>query len=153
MGIRYRTNHNAFNSWGASSMEKHDGFQYGMCDNILSFNGFNHLIKFWTICLLIMIQAKRTLVRWSSNLIKVNRWNFMSFVPNVASIEMAPLWPYDNMDSHWVGVWIPMVNGTWVPLISPTSWKKNTSSQCWKAQDWIEIARLVCKRQLPFLCF
>jgi hypothetical protein len=27
----------------------------------------------------------------------VNRWNFMSFAPNVASIEMAPLWPYDSM--------------------------------------------------------
>jgi hypothetical protein len=24
----------------------------------------------------------------------------MSFVPNVASIEMAPLQPYDSMDSH-----------------------------------------------------
>jgi hypothetical protein len=48
----------------------------------------------------------------------------MSFVPNVASIEMAPLWPYDSMDSHWVGVWIPMVDGTWIPLISPTSYKR-----------------------------
>jgi hypothetical protein len=37
----------------------------------------------------------------------------MSCVQNVASIKMAPLWPYDSMDSHWVGVWIPMVNGTW----------------------------------------
>jgi hypothetical protein len=91
-------------------------------------------------------------VRWSSNTIKVNGWNFMSFVPNVASMEMAPLWPYHSMDSHWVGVWIPMVNGTWVPLISPTSWKKNTSSRCWRTQDRIEIAGLVCKHQLPFLC-
>jgi hypothetical protein len=43
------------------------------------------------------------------------------------------------MDSHWVGVWIPMVNGTWVPLNSPTSWKNNTSSW-WntklKLQGW-----------------
>ncbi len=153
MGTRYRTNHNAFNSSGASLTRKHDGFQCGMCDNILSFNGFNHLIKSWTVCLLVMIQAKGTPVRWSSNPIKVNRWNFMSFVPNVASIEMAPLWPYDSMDSHWVGVWIPMVNGTWVPFISPTSCKKNTSSGCWRAQDRIEIIGLVCKRQLPFLCF
>jgi len=30
-----------------------------MCDNILSFNGFNHLIKSWTIYLFVMIQAKR----------------------------------------------------------------------------------------------
>jgi hypothetical protein len=46
-----------------------------------------------------------------------------------------------------------MVNGIWVLLISPTSWEKNTSSKCWKAQDWIEIIGLVCKSQLPFLCF
>jgi hypothetical protein len=57
------------------------------------------------------------------------------------------------MYSHWVSVWIPMVNGTWVSLISPTFCKKNTSSRCWKAQDQIEIARLMCKHQLPFLCF
>jgi len=58
-----------------------------------------------------MIQAKRTHVWWSSNPINVNRWNFMSFVPNVASIEMAPLWSFDGMvfeylwwmglESHW----------------------------------------------------
>jgi hypothetical protein len=87
MGTRYRTNHNAFNSWNASSTRKHDGFQCGMCDNILSFNGFNHSIKSWIVYLFVMIQAKRTPVWWSSNPIKVNRWNFMSFVPNVASIE------------------------------------------------------------------
>jgi hypothetical protein len=55
--------------------------QCGMCDNIFSFNGFNHSIKSWIVCLLVMIQAKGTPVRWSSNPIKVNRWNFMSFVP------------------------------------------------------------------------
>jgi len=92
-------------------------------------------------------------MKWSSNPIKVNIWNFMSFVPNVASIKMAPLWPYDNMDSHWVGVWIPMVNGTWILLISPTFYKKNTSSRCWRTQDQIEIAGWVCKCQLLFLCF
>jgi len=100
-----------------------------------------------------LIQVNRTPMWCSSNPIKVNRWNFMSFVPNVASIEMAPLWPYDSMQSHWIGVWIPMANGTWTLLISPTSWKNNTSSGCWRAQDWLEIARFVCKCQLPFLCF
>jgi hypothetical protein len=34
------------------------------------------------------------------------------------------------MDPHWVGVWIPIVNGTWIPLIFPTFWKENTSSKC-----------------------
>ncbi len=94
-----------------------------------------------------------TPVRWSSNPIKVNRWNFVSFVPNVTSIKMTPLWSYDSMDSHWIGVWIHVVNGTWIPLISPTSWKRNTSSRCWRTQDWIEIVGLVCKCQLHFLCF
>jgi hypothetical protein len=41
-------------------MREHDGFQYGMCDNILSFNGFNHSIKSSTVYLLVMIQAKGT---------------------------------------------------------------------------------------------
>ncbi len=123
-----------------------------MCDKILSFNGFNHSIKSSTVCLFVMIHTKGTFVRWSSNPIKANRCIFMLFVPNVASIEMAPLWPYDSMDSHWVDVWISMVNGTWVLLISLTSWKKNTSFGCWRTQDWIEIARLVCKCQLLFLC-
>ncbi len=45
VGTRYKTNYNAFNSYDASSMKKHDGFQCGMCDNILFFNGFNHSIK------------------------------------------------------------------------------------------------------------
>ncbi len=77
----------------------------------------------------------------------------MSFVPNVVSIKMAPLWPYDSMDSHWVGVWIFMVNGNWVPLISTTSWKKNTSFECWRAQNRIEVVGLVCKHQLLFFMF
>ncbi len=132
--MRYKTNCNAFNSCDALSMRKHDGFQCATCDNILSFNGFNHSIKSSIVCLLVIIHAKRTLVWWVSNPIKVNRWNFMSFLPNVASIEMAQLWTYDSMDSHWVGVWIPMVNGVWVPLISLAFWKKNTSSRCWRTQ-------------------
>ncbi len=109
-------------------------------------------IKSSNVFLYVMIHVKRTPMWWSSNPIKVNRWNFMSFVPNAASIEMAPLWPYDSMDSHRIGVCILMVNGTWVPLITPTFWKKNTSSECWRAQDWIEITRLVCKCQLTFFC-
>ncbi len=55
MCIRYKTSHNAFNSCGALPMKEHDGFQCGTCDNILSFNGFNHLIKSPTIYLLVMI--------------------------------------------------------------------------------------------------
>ncbi len=87
IGIRYRTNRNAFNSCGAWSMRKHDGFECGMCDSILCFDGFNHSIKFLTICLFVIIHTLGTHVRWSSNPIKVNRWNFMSFAPNVASVE------------------------------------------------------------------
>jgi len=66
MGTRYKTNSNAFNSWSASSTRKHDGFQCGMCDNILSFNDFNHFIKSWTICVFVMIQAKGTPMQWPS---------------------------------------------------------------------------------------
>jgi hypothetical protein len=47
-----------------------------MCDNILFYNGSNHLIKSSIAYLPVMIQTQRTLVRWSSNPIKVNRWNF-----------------------------------------------------------------------------
>jgi hypothetical protein len=66
-------------------------------------------------------------VRWSSNPIKVKRWNFMSFVPNATSIEMAPLWQYDSMHSHWVGVWIPMVNGIWI-LVLVLRWGSHGTS-------------------------
>jgi hypothetical protein len=98
VGIRYRTNYNAFKSYDASSMKKHDGFQCGTCDNILSFNGFNHSIQSSNVCLLVMIHTKRTHVRWSSNPIKVYKWNFISFVPNVASIEIvANLWKSGKM--------------------------------------------------------
>jgi hypothetical protein len=65
VSTRCRTNCNAFNSCGALSMRKHDGFQCGMCDNILSFNGFNHLIKSSTVYLFVMIHTKKTLVWWS----------------------------------------------------------------------------------------
>jgi hypothetical protein len=101
LSTKYKTNRNALNSCNALWTKKHDGFQCGMCDNILSFNVFNHSI----LSLLIMIHTKGTLMRWSSNPIKVNKWNFMSFVPNVTSIKMAPLWPYGRMDSHWVAEW------------------------------------------------
>jgi hypothetical protein len=75
------------------------------CVIVLFFNGFNHSIKCSIVYLLVMIHTKKTLMWWSSNPIKVNKWNFMSFVPSVASIKMTPLWPYDRMDSHWVSEW------------------------------------------------
>jgi len=63
----------------------------------------------------------------------------MSFVQNVASIEMASLCPYDNMDSHWIGVWIPMVNGTWISLISSASWKKTHSPDVGKPKTKLKL--------------
>jgi hypothetical protein len=72
VGTRYKTNYNAFNSCDSLPMWKHDGFQCGMCDNILFFNGFNHLIKSSTVHLFVTIHIKTTLVQWSSNPIKVN---------------------------------------------------------------------------------
>jgi hypothetical protein len=44
----------------------------------------------------------------------VNKWYFTSFVPNVASMEIVPLWPYANMDWQCIHVWMPRVNGTWI---------------------------------------
>jgi hypothetical protein len=41
-------------------MKKHDGFQCGMCDNILSFTDFNHSIKSSIVYLLVMIHTKGT---------------------------------------------------------------------------------------------
>jgi hypothetical protein len=49
--------------------------------------------------------------------------NFTWLVANVASIEIAPLWPHKIIDCNCMGVWIPIVNGTWTPFISLTSWK------------------------------
>jgi hypothetical protein len=57
----------------------------------------------------------------------MNKWNFMSLVPNVAYIEITPLWPHENIDWHWIFVWMLMVNGTWIPLILLPFWKKKTS--------------------------
>jgi len=71
----------------------------------------------------------------------------MSFVPNVASIEMAPLWPYDRMDSHGVGEWD----------LSPNDFtnilEKKHILRMLENPRPIEIARLVCKHQHPLLCF
>jgi hypothetical protein len=54
----------------------------------------------------------------------MKRWNFKSLLSKVACIEIASLCPYVSIDSNWVGVWIPMVNGPWIPPIFVTSYKK-----------------------------
>ncbi len=51
------------------------------------------------------------------------QWNFASLVSKLASIEIAPLSPNETMACNWDGVCILIVNGTWIPLISFTSWK------------------------------
>jgi hypothetical protein len=63
VGTKYKTNRNALNFGDASLMRKHDGFQCGMCDSILYFNGFNYLIKSSIVYLFVMIHTKRTLVQ------------------------------------------------------------------------------------------
>jgi len=126
IGIKYRTNHNAFNYCGAWSMKKHDGFECGMCDSILCFDGFNHSIKFSTICLLVMIHILGTQVTWSSNPIKMNWWNFMSFVPNVASIENGccnPTWKECEDETHILEI------GTREPFETPKTSKFNCKGQ------------------------
>jgi len=59
-----------------------------------------------------MIHATGILVNCESNTIKMKRWNFTSLLPKVTSIEIASLCPHVNIDSNWVGVCIPMMNGT-----------------------------------------
>ncbi len=123
--------HIAFSSCGALSIMKQDGFQLGMHDNIFDFKGFNHSSKSSTIYWLVMIDAKGAHMRWTSKPIKMNKWNFMSLVPNVACIEITPSWPHENIDWHWIGIWMPIVNGAWIPLtFLANSWKEKTSSKC-----------------------
>ncbi len=38
-------------------------------------------------------------------------------------IEIAPLLPNEIIECNWNGVCIPIMNGTWIPLISFASWK------------------------------
>ncbi len=104
--------HNAFSSCLASLMMK-QGFQLCMYDNVFAFKGFNHLNKSSIVHWLVIIHVKGTPMWCTSKPIKMNKWNFMSLVPNVASIEITPLWPHENIDWHWISVWMPMVNGTW----------------------------------------
>jgi hypothetical protein len=70
-----------------------------------------------------MIRVTNILVCCASNPINVNKWNFTSLVPNVTSIEIAPRSLNETMDYNCVGIWIPIMNGILIPLISHASWK------------------------------
>ncbi len=91
------TYYNTWSSCGASSTMKHDGFQIGICERSLTHKAFNHSTKFSHVCQLMTTQTIGTLVLWKSNAINVNKRYFMSLVPNVASIEISPLWSNWNM--------------------------------------------------------
>jgi hypothetical protein len=73
-----------------------------MNDNIFAFRGFNHSRKSSTIYWLIIIHARRTFVQSTSIPIKMSKRNFMSLVPNVASIEIILLWPHENINWQWI---------------------------------------------------
>jgi hypothetical protein len=51
---------NAFNTCGASSIMKQDGFPLGMHDNMFAFKGFNHSSGSLTIFQLVIIHVKGT---------------------------------------------------------------------------------------------
>jgi hypothetical protein len=109
---------NAWNSCGASPIMKHDGFQCGICERSFAHRALNHSIKFSHICQLVITQAIHTHVWWKSNAINVNRWYFTSLVPNMASIEISPLWPNWNIGLKLRRCLDPYV---WIPFTSPTS--------------------------------
>jgi hypothetical protein len=88
---------NAWNSCGASSTMKHDGFQCGICERSSAHKALNHSTKFSHICQFMITQATNTPMWWKSNAINVNRWYFTSLVPNVAFVEISMLWPNWNM--------------------------------------------------------
>ncbi len=113
----------AHNSCGASSTMKQEGFHLDMGDKCFALCAFNHSTKSSHFCQLVMIQAIGILVWCASKSINVSTWNFTWLVPNVASIKITPLWPHKIIDCNCMGVWIPIVNGTWTPFISLTSWK------------------------------
>ncbi len=93
---------NAFSSYGALSIIKQEDFQFTMNDNIFAFRGLNHSRKSSTIYWLIIIHARRTFVQSTSIPIKMNKRNFMSLVPDVASIEIILLWPHESINWHWI---------------------------------------------------
>jgi len=51
------------------------------------------------------------------------------------------------------GVWIPIVNRTWTPFISPISLKQIVISRWLNAHVWIEMARFLCKHKSSYLMF
>ncbi len=118
-----KTHHNAHNSCGASSMMKHESFHLGIFLWSFLFKGLNHSTKLLHVWQLVMIHVTNILVCCASNPINVNKWNFTSLVPKVASVEIVPWSSNETVDCNCVRIWIPIVNGTLIPLISHASWK------------------------------
>jgi len=81
-------------------------------------------MRSFRVCWEMTINATGILVRCESNTIKMKKWNFTSLAPKVASIEIVSFCPHVSIDFNWVGVWIPKVNGAWIPPIFVTSYKK-----------------------------
>ncbi len=51
------TYYNARSSYGASSIMKHDGFQFGICKRSFARKAFNHSTKFSHVCRLVITQT------------------------------------------------------------------------------------------------
>ncbi len=94
-----KSHHNARNSYGTSSLMKDEGFHLRYFFKIFVFKGISHSTK-WSlhVWLFVMIHAISTPLRCASNTVNVNKWNFTSLVPKVASIEIAPLSSNETMD-------------------------------------------------------
>ncbi len=140
---------NAFNSCGASSIMKQDGFQLGMHDNIFGFKGFNHSSKSLTIFQLIIIHVKGTPVWCASNTIKVNKWNFMS---NWSQMQYP-------LKYHYCGCMKALIdidaNGEWhLNPIDFTNFLKERNIFHMLENLGLSIsARVFMQPSIPFLCF
>jgi hypothetical protein len=90
--------HNACNSCGASSTMKHEGCHLRLFLKSFVFKGVNHSTKPLHVWWLVMIHATDTPMGCASNTINVNKWNFTSLVPKVASIEL----PHYHLMKLWI---------------------------------------------------
>jgi hypothetical protein len=110
-------------------------FKFGICERSFTCMAFNYSTKFSHVCRFVITQTTGTSIWWKSNAINANKWYSTLFVPNMASIEISPLWLNWSMAWNCVGVSMPMVKGTWIPFSSHASWKYKTSLRWAQTHD------------------
>jgi hypothetical protein len=116
---------NAHNSCGVLSTMKQEDFHSSMCDKSFVLSGVNHFTKSSHFYLFVMIQAISIPMWCAPKTINLNKWNFTSFVPNVASIKITPLWPHKIIDCNCMGVRSQLWMGHEPHLFQPHLGNKN----------------------------